>query len=83
MKQPSDEDQFICIGNYSPPEAERLLDALTSAHIKFAIDCYDGVESVAAKGSFGTEADIRVYVEPNKTDEAKKLQTDLFGDISP
>jgi hypothetical protein len=82
MKQRPDDDRFTCIGDYSPPEADRLLDALRSARIKFEIECYDGVDSVAAKGSFGTEADIRVYVDPKKADEAKKVQADLFGDTS-
>ena len=83
MKQQRDDDRFTCIGDYSPPDAERLLDALTSAQIKFEIECYDGVASVAGKGSFGNEANIRVYVDPSKADDVHKLQTDLFGQFSP
>jgi phosphomannomutase len=83
MNQPPDEDHFTCIGDYNPPEAQRLLAALTSAGIKFETECYDGVASVAAKGSFGTEANIRVYVDPRKANEAEQLRTDLFGDLSP
>ncbi len=83
MNQQPDDDQLICIGDYSPPEAERLLDALKGAQIGFEIECYDGIDSVAARGSFGTEADIRVYVDSSKASEVQKVQMDLFGRSSP
>jgi hypothetical protein len=75
------EEQFVSIGDYSPPDAERLLGALTRARIKFEIECDDGIRFRASKmGNFGQYAKVRVFIKCGQIPEVTKIQTSLFAE---
>ena len=77
-------EEFVSIGGYAPPEAERLLEALTAAQIKFQIGCDDGIHGSLSKfGTFGQLAKIRVWIDPAEAERVEKIQTHLFGEFSP
>ena len=83
-KRHPDAERFVCIGDYSPPEAERFLDALQRAHIGFEIECDDGIRRCGGKfGRFGQEAKIRIWVDPFEMKPVEAIQADLFGTFSP
>jgi len=75
------EEQFVSIGDYSAPDAERLLDALTRARFKFEIECDDGIRFGASKmGRFGQFAKVRVFINRGQIPEVTKIQTSLFAE---
>jgi len=79
------ESESTPIGDFSPPDADRFLSALTHAGIPFQIECDDGTYyySPAHAPRWGTGVKIRVFVEPDNIDDAEKLKTKLFGDWRP
>jgi hypothetical protein len=84
VKRKSAEEDFVVIGDFRVPEAERLLEALTKAHIKLEIECDDGIRyAPQMMGNFGFNAKIRVWVAAEQVKHARKIQTDLFGEFSP
>lgn len=84
MSTPSKDDgntsHFVSIGAYAPPDADRLLQALTTAGVQFEIDCDDGIHgSVSKFGTFGGSAKIRVFVDRAQVTKVTHIQEDLFG----
>ncbi len=78
----SDDSHFASIGNFSPPEAQRLFDALEQAAIDFRAKFDDGIDSSAiVQRSFGLDAQIDVFVDPEKLAEAEAIRRSLFGDF--
>ena len=74
-------EEFVSIGGYAPPEAERLLEALTAAQIKFQIGCDDGIHGSLSKfGTFGGYAKIRVFIDRKQIPKATHIQKTLFGE---
>lgn len=74
-------ERSVSIGGYRPPDAERLLAALTSAQIKFEIECDDGIDGSMSKfGSFGSQARIRIFVERDQIPRVTQIQRTLFGE---
>jgi hypothetical protein len=81
-KSASHSERFLCIGDYGPPDAERLLQALCSAHVVFEIECDDGIRRCGSTfGSFGDQAKIRVWIDPAETKRVTKIQTRVFGEV--
>jgi hypothetical protein len=78
-KHQSNGRQFVSIGDYTPPDAERLLDALTRAHIEFQVECDDGIRPDFLQRGFGEYAKVRVFVDHEKLTEVGKIQEQLFG----
>ena len=84
VKRHPESERFLCIGDYGPLDAERLLDALFRAHIAFEIECDDGIRFAPTKfGNFGRLAKIRVWIHPAAAERVKRIRTDLFGEFSP
>jgi hypothetical protein len=80
-----EEQGFVSIGSFSPPEAERLFAALAQADIEFRADFDDGVSGrfgLPGRG-FGMRAQIGVSVDSEKVPQAEKIQRDLFGEFTP
>ena len=78
------ESAFVTFGSYPPPKAERLLDALGKAHVRFEIECDDGARYNSGKfGFFGTESKINVFVHSDDLKKANTVWKDLFDDIIP
>ena len=70
----SDEEDFVCIGNYSPREARRLFEALEQASIDFrASDSQDR----------GSGPDINVFVDPAQLYMTEEIKRTLFGEFRP
>lgn len=83
-KDQPDGENLLPIGDYRPPEAERLLDALIRANIKFEIECDDGIRFAARRfGSFGNRAKISVWIDAKETKRVRKIQADLFPESPP
>jgi hypothetical protein len=82
MKDESEKRRLASIGGYRPPDADRLLQALSDAHIEFEIECDDGIhsDSISKFGHFGQDAKIRVFVDPAKIADVTKIQGQLFGE---
>lgn len=75
--------KFPVFGDYSPPKAERLLDAFSKAGIQFEIECDDGATSEPSRmGWFGERSKMRVFVATSHFTRAKKIHLDLFGDAA-
>ena len=81
MKPELENHRFTSIGGYRPPDADRLLKALSDSHIKFEIECDDGIrsDSIRKFGNFGQNAKIRIFVDPSKIADVTKIQRQLFG----
>ena len=75
------DNHFVSIGGYSPPDADRLLEALSRANIKFEIECDDGIHGSLSKfGTFGAKARIRVWVDPDEISKVTEIRTSLFAE---
>ena len=76
-----DRDRFSSIGSYTPPDGQRLLDALSRAKIEFQIECDDGIRFWPTKmGHFGQDARIRVFVDRDQIPQAASVQVSLFSE---
>ena len=67
----SDEEDFVCIGNYSPREARRLFEALEQANIDFR----------AALDGFGAQIDV--LIDPAQLYMVEEIKRRLFEEFSP
>ena len=82
--QQSDDSDFVCIGDYTPPEADRLLEALTTVQIPFDMECDDGIsDQPNTSGTFGTNAYVSIFVPPDRRHAAEGIRDNLFGGRSP
>ena len=80
-----DESHFTSIGDFSPPDARRILAALAEARIEFRAKFDDGIvrEAGSLHRGFGMDAQIEVFVDSEELTQVGEIRRSLFGDFTP
>ncbi len=65
------------LGQYSPPEAKRILEALESSRIEVQVAVDDGIRDVGLRGSFGQRATVEILVSERDFVAACKIRDRL------
>ena len=77
--------QLACLGTFSPPDAERLLDELVASGMEPEISVDDGIRNVSVRhGSAGMMAQVQVYVPSASYEKACSIRDEklkLMGEV--
>lgn len=81
MNSEPEEDPFVSIGDYNPPDSRRLLAALAQARIEFRAEFFDGIKPGSGGSGGGNNAKISVRVDGDKMKQVRQILSELFGDM--
>ena len=85
--RPPDEG-FEYIGYYTPPDAEKLIEAFTKAGIDYRADVVDHTADASTPlghicGTFSQSTQILISGSVDRREEIQQIHTSLFGDCLP
>ncbi len=83
-----EDDGFDVLGYYSPPEAEKFLEALEKAKIEYRAEVNDKTPEMTPirsrlGGTFGQAVQVLISTLSTSREEVGKIHEQLFGDCLP
>jgi hypothetical protein len=83
-----DDDGYDVLGSYSPPEAERFLDALEKAEIEYRAEENDKTPEMTPirsrlGGAFGQAVQVLINMLSTSREAVGEIHEKLFGDCLP